>query len=122
MLEHEGAASLTRPLAVLLAIGRHFRLESGSRLVVGRNQTENLYIERTFTGEWLAEPVDCPGPTTLLLGAAAGGDLERAAAFTARYSDCKHEEKVPIRVSRGDEERLFDIEPASDEELERYRI
>lgn len=122
MLEHEGASSLTRPLAVLLAIGRHFRFESGSRLVVGRHETENQYIERSFEGEWLLEPVDCPGPTTLLLGEPAKGDLERAAAFTARYSDGKNEETVRIRVVRGDDEKLFDIEPASDEELERYRI
>lgn len=122
MLEHEGPSGLTRPMAVLLSIGRHFRLESGSRLVVGRHQTENEYIERNFEGEWLLEPVDCPGPTTLLLGEPAKGDIERGAAFTARYSDGKNEESVRIRVVRGDEERLFDIEPASDEELDRYRI
>ncbi len=122
MMEHEGASGLSRRMAVLLAIGRHFRLDGGARLVVGRNRTENEYIERNFSGYWLAAPVDCPGPTVLLLGEPAEGDLERAAAFTARYSDCKREESVGIRVAKGDEERLLDVPPAGDGDLDRYRI
>ena len=122
MIEHEGASGLSRPMAVLLSIGRHFRFAGGSRVVVGRNITENQYIERNFPGDWLAEPVDCPGPTTLLLGEPARDDLERAAAFTARYSDGKNESSVKIRIAKAGEELLFDIAPASDEELELYRI
>ncbi len=122
MIEREGARGLSRRTALLLAIGRHFRLESGTRVVVGRNRTENLYIERSFPDEWLAEPVDCPGPTTLALGGVSRDDLEAAAAFTARYSDGKGESSVRIRVARGGEELLLDVPPASDEELERYRI
>ena len=122
MLEHEGPAGLSRRVAVLLAIGRHFRLGGGARAVVGRNRTENGYIERSFSGEWLAVPVDCPGPTTLLLGNPAEGDLERAAALTARYSDCKMEESVKIRIARGGEEHLLDVPPIDEDDLERYRI
>jgi len=122
MIEHEGASGLSRTRVLLLAIGRHFRFEGGARVVVGRNRTENLYIERNFQGEWLAEPVDCPGPTTLVLGGASREDLERAAAFTARYSDCKGESGVRVRIARGGEERLLDVAPASGEDLERYRI
>ncbi len=122
MLEHEGAAGLSRRMAVLLAIGRHFRLDGGARVVVGRNRTENEYIEKNFDGDWLAVPVDCPGPTTLLLGTPADGDLERAAALTARYSDCKMEPSVAIKVVRGGEELLFDVPPSEEGELERYRV
>jgi tRNA-specific 2-thiouridylase len=122
MMEQEGDPGLSRRMAVLLAIGRHFRLDGGARLVVGRNKTENEYIERNFSGDWLASPVDCPGPTTLLLGEPVEGDLERAAAFTARYSDCKREASVGIRIARGDEEFLLDVPPAEDGELENHRI
>jgi tRNA-specific 2-thiouridylase len=122
MLEHEGASSLSRRMVVLLAIGRHFRFDGGARVVVGRHRTENQYIEKNFSRDWLAVPVECPGPTTLVLGEPAMEDLERAAAFTARYSDCKNDESVRIRVAKGIEEHLFDIPPASDEELECYRI
>jgi tRNA-specific 2-thiouridylase len=122
MLEHEGASGLSRSVAVLLAIGRHFRLDGGARVVVGRNRTENEYIERNFSRDWLAEPVDCPGPTTLVLGGPSRDDLEKAAAFTARYSDCKREASVHIRMARGEEELLLDVPPAEDGELERYRI
>ena len=122
MLKHEGFAGLTRRSAVLLAIGRHFRLDGGAKVVVGRNRTENGYIERNFSGEWLAVPVDCPGPTTLLIGDTAEEDLERAAALTARYSDCKMDASVNIRVAKGGEERLFDVPPAEEDDLERYRI
>lgn len=122
MIEHEGAPGLSRRTAVLLSIGRHFRLEGGARVVVGRNRMENHYIERNFPDDWLAVPVECPGPTTLLLGGAAREDLEEAAALTARYSDSKREQSVRIRIARGGEELLLDIPPATDDVVERYRI
>jgi tRNA-specific 2-thiouridylase len=122
MIERDGASVLSRRMSVLLAIGRHFRLEGGARVVVGRNRTENHYIERSFPSEWLAVPVECPGPTTLVLGEVAREDLETAAAFTARYSDCKREGSVRIRIAREGEELLVDAPPAADGELERYRI
>lgn len=122
MLGHEGASGISRRMAVLLAIGRHFRFAGGARVIVGRNITENQYIEKNFSRDWLAEPVECPGPTTLVLGEPVRDDLEKAAAFTARYSDGKNESSVPIRIAKDGEELLFDIPPASDEELERYRI
>jgi tRNA-specific 2-thiouridylase len=122
MISHAPARSLTRRMAVLLGIGRHFRLSDSVKLVVGREKLENHYLEREWSDYWLAMPIDAPGPTTLVLGEATKGNLETAAAVTARYSDAKREASVSIRLTRGDERLSFDVEPAADSEIGPYRI
>ena len=122
VLDHEGARVISRRLAVLLFAGRHFRLSGAVKIVVGRHQMENHYIERNWAGEWLADPVDSPGPTTLILGDPTDDDLMTAAAITARYSDAKRESSVRISLKRAGEERIVDVAPVPDDELDRYRI
>ena len=107
---------------MLLAVGRHFRLSDRVKVVVGREMLENKYIEREWSDQWLAVPVDVPGPTTLILGQPTEEELETAAAFTARYSDAKREESVEILLAKGKTRRRLDARPASDSELEARRI
>ncbi len=122
ILDHEGAGSISRRMVVLLAVGRHFRLSDRVKIVVGRDRVENNYIERDWVGEWLADPVDIPGPTTLILGDPTDDELMTAAAITARYSDAKLESSVRIGLKRIEDERVIDAAPAGDDELDRYRI
>ena len=122
VLDHEGEGMISRRMAVLLAAGRHFRLSGTVKIVVGRDQMENHYIERDWIGEWLADPIDVPGPTTLILGDPTDDDLMTTAAITARYSDAKRESSVRISLKRAGEERIVDVRPVPDDELDRYRI
>ena len=122
VLDHEGEEMISRRMAVLFAAGRHFRLSGTVKIVVGRNRMENNYIERDWNGEWLADPIDSPGPTTLTLGDPTDDDLMTAAAITARYSDTKRESSVRISLKRAGEERIVDVTPVPDDELDRYRI
>jgi tRNA-specific 2-thiouridylase len=122
MISHAKEASLSRRMAVLLALGRHLRLSDRVAVVVGREKIENHYIENNWSDHWLAFPADVPGPTSLVLGEPTRDDLETAAAVTARYSDAKHETSVRILLKRGDEELVFDVRPAADEEIDRYRV
>jgi tRNA-specific 2-thiouridylase len=122
MISHSPEHSLTRRMAVLLAIGRHFRLSDRVKLVVGRVEIENHYLEREWSDHWLAVPIDTPGPTTLILGEPTKENLEGAAAVTARYSDAKREASVPILLTKGEQQLRLDMPPAADSELDRYRI
>ncbi|HEM45909.1 MAG TPA: thiamine biosynthesis protein [Alphaproteobacteria bacterium] len=114
--------AITREEAVLLSMGRHFRVSPSARLVVGRNRAENEYLERRWAGEWLAVTVSVPGPTTLVLGRPDESELETAARITARYSDGREHPPVSIALRGGGEERIVEAYPASDEEIDRYRI
>jgi len=99
-LAREGPGALTREQVQLLALGRHLRLSSGCKIVVGRHKRENEYLETCGVEGVLLTTVDHPGPTTLVPGRPARGEIELAARITAGYSDGKHEHFVRVEMRR----------------------
>ncbi|MBI5526395.1 MAG: hypothetical protein HY897_08665 [Deltaproteobacteria bacterium] len=70
----------------LLKIGRHFRLASGAKFVLGRDEAENERITAVApAGYARLEPKNFPGPGAVVSGA-MGGDLETAAAAIVHFS------------------------------------
>jgi len=109
----------------LLSLGRHFRLPSGARLVVGRDEAENdELLRRRPSGAFVVDASDLPGPVGLVLPSSCLGalvvDSDRilAARICARYSD-KRKEKFARVVIAGE---AADVEPASEEESARLLI
>ena len=104
----------------LLKVGRHFRLESGARVVVGRNERENARLEGLLReGDTVCRPLETVGPVVLLRSPArASADVELAARICARYSD--RSGTGPVQVSCDDKE--FRVEPIADTELGAWRI
>ena len=71
----------------LLKIGRHFRISPTAKIIVGRNQSENVLIEGLKTENDLIFTVaDFPGPTVLLSGIFDDKNIKTTAAITASYS------------------------------------
>lgn len=107
----------------LLKVGRHFRLDPGIKLVVGRNHEENKKIESLAQeGDRILYAADIPGPTALYQGGAE--ELQLAAAITARYSDA-HKEKVTVimtRVGEEDKKEKIVVSPIGDQEIKFFRI
>lgn len=99
-LAHEGEDALTTERAFLLSIGRQLRLPSGRRVVVGRHEGENDYIESQSAEGALLTTMDHPGPMTLVMGEPTEEELELAARITARYSDGRDESAVRVEVRR----------------------
>ena len=97
-LEREGEAALTQPQVQLLALGRHLRLPSGRKVVVGRRERENAYLAASGVDGVLLVTVDHPGPTTLLPGEPGREEIELAAQITAGYSDGCDEPAVRVEV------------------------
>ena len=72
----------------LLKIGRHFRLDKNSKLIVGRNKDENGMIEAlALPNDILLEAKEHVGPIVLLRGENVDNHLEFSASVTLRYSD-----------------------------------
>ncbi len=122
LLGHSGGEPLSTEDMILLSTGRHLRISARTRLVVGRNRQENEYLERIWAGGRLATTPDHPGPTVLILGDPDDGELAAAASVTARYSDGKGMNVVRVVVTEGETRREFDVAPAADGELERWRV
>ena len=100
-LAHEGAEALTADHVQLLAVGRHLRSPSGGKMVVGRHERENEYLETCGVEGVRLRAVEHPGPTTLIPGAPARTEIELAARITAGYSDAAREPVVRVEVHGG---------------------
>lgn len=105
--------------AHLVKVGRHYRLDAKTKVIVGRDQRENKVVE-TFArrGELLFELADITGPTALLRGEASEEYVRAAAALCAHSSRAKgcSSARVRIRRARGSkEERVIEVAPAPDE-------
>ena len=83
----------------LLKYGRHFRLDSGAKVVIGRNEEENKSLLRFFDkDDILMEVVGVGSPTVLLRKNKNKDDIKKAAILCARYSDITEGEIPDIRV------------------------
>jgi hypothetical protein len=120
-LEHEGKLSLDD--ALLLMIGRHFRID-GVKIVVGRNKDENDRLmglaERRKAPYLMVK--DYKGPVTLIMGKKDPAIMEKAAAITVRYSDAPKNIPVSVICKFADKESEIKVVAMSDKQIERLRI
>lgn len=105
----------------LLRYGRHFRLPSGAKVIVGRNEEENSIISR-FAEEkdLLMEVVGFGSPITLLKDSHDERDIKTAASLCVRYCNYKGKAEVRIGCRERWEKTLF-VEPIK-EEFKKYLI
>ncbi|MCX6840832.1 MAG: tRNA 4-thiouridine(8) synthase ThiI [candidate division WOR-3 bacterium] len=112
----------------LLSLGRHFRLPSGARLVVGRDGAENdELLRREPTGAVVIDAGDLPGPVGLVISDSRlqiadcrlqDEELRLAARVCARYSDKRKEQTVKVKVA----DTEVTVQPAGEEETARLLI
>jgi len=122
LLAHRPKESLTQDDLVLLKVGRHFRLSPAVKVIVGREEAENVYLDRFAPGRWSLEVQEGGSPIALIEGDPDELELNMAARITARYSDQKDRTLVRVRALRDGIERWCDVLPAADADLEPLRL
>lgn len=99
----------------LLKVGRHFRIDKDTKVIVGRREEENKRIERlSKDGDFLFYMEDMHGPLSLLRGEATNEKLELAARLTARYSKAQFNDIAKVKViphGREQEIRVIEVVP-----------
>jgi hypothetical protein len=100
----------------LLKCGRHLRLPSGRRLVVGRVHGDNLRLQALAREEDLLLRVKgIPGPTGLLAAQVPVQEVESAAGIVAAYSDAETgEDTVVVLSGRENREITITVRPKED--------
>jgi len=108
--------------AVLLKVGRHFRVSHGVKAVVGRDEAENHFLQRLRAGRWWFEVPEAGSPLVLAQGE-PDVELRRViAGIAARYSSRRSESEVEVMATRESNVERILVEPLRDGVLEAYRI
>lgn len=115
----------------LLKIGRHFRLTSFSKLIVGRNHTENEMITSLASDtDYQIQPVDTPGPISILRFNIKpdlrkhNGILQLSIKIALRYSDTLKEKSYKVLVinKKQKTQKTIISQPCTSNEVEDFRI
>ncbi len=107
----------------LLRCGRHFRLSSGAKAVVGRNEQDNGRIEACAKeGDALIISDVTPGPVVLLRGLIQDADIQIAVELCASFSDrVEGDIHLELRLPGG-EVRHVSVQQRARESFEQMRI
>ncbi len=111
--------SISRDDLLLFAVGRHFRLPSGTKVIVARNEGEVNFL-KGFAGRYShAYRMDRPGTFALIKGTPAEDELQTIANIIARYSK---REQSQIYMKVDGRELILEGRPIEDEILDRLRV
>ena len=114
MLEHSG--KLTFEDLNRLRLGRHFRIDDQTKLIIGRNEKENKLLDfHKRDHHYRIEALDCGSPVTLLIGNASEVNLNKATSLTVRYSSARDDALVTVSVTGPDVDRTIAFSPGAHE-------
>jgi tRNA U34 2-thiouridine synthase MnmA/TrmU len=120
LLTHQKKISKTD--LVLLKLGRHFRISPSVKIIVGRDEAENGFLERFKKGRGLMSVINTEGPSALIQGKVLPEEKELLAKIVARYADSPESGKVEISFEKGVRKETLMVEPLKPEEVEKFRI
>jgi hypothetical protein len=107
LFAHSDGAATGMEEVALLRVGRHFRVRPDLKVVLGRNQAENLRLTEFENGSrWLVEPHGFNGPSALVCGPRGEAELDVALRLIAEYTrEPKPDHQVRWRGESGPEFR-----------------
>ncbi|MCX7965583.1 MAG: hypothetical protein N2596_03030 [Syntrophorhabdaceae bacterium] len=82
----------------LLTIGRHFRINEKTKIIVGRDKKENERLNSLKEGYTFITPINFPGPSAVIMGEVDTSIIELAANIIGHYSKSK-EEKIILKIN-----------------------
>ncbi len=116
---HEGFAD--ERLVWLLLHGRHFRLPTGIKCIVGRDKSDNQALRKAaLPADTILHTVDVPGPTILITGNADMLGLSQAATLCAAYADTRGRDDVLIRIIQDDRIQETRVPPLAREKFKEW--
>ncbi|MFA7618241.1 MAG: hypothetical protein WC012_04240 [Thiohalomonadaceae bacterium] len=103
---------------LLLKVGRHVRPAPHFKLIIGREDGENQFMQGYRKQFFALRTVDCPGPLVLVDGTPGEDDLVLGARIAARYSKGRALDQVKIAVAdHGGAERIIEVAPLPPHEI-----
>ncbi len=101
----------------ILKMGRHFRLDEKTKLVIARNENQNAYLEMLHPEKtFLLTCLNFGGPHALLIGEGSGENFDLAGKLMLRYAQKPFPAECEIQREGGGETGTFTISAQADEE------
>ena len=106
----------------LLKIGRHFRLDDNTKIIVGRNKDENEMINAlALPNDILLEAKEYVGPIVMLRGQTVDKHIEFSASVTLRYSDAPENKTGVVTVHKNEDVEVA-VKSAEESSYTKLRI
>ncbi len=103
--------------------GRHFRFTKNFKLIVGRDEKENILLQNLAPEDALIiTPAVLPGPLAVGIGDFTRKELLRAASVCAYYTDKESKNEIKFKYCKGRIKGKIDARPIRREEIEGFRI
>ncbi len=95
-----------------LKLGRHFRLDPTTKVIVGRSKADNLKLSNHLnkSRDILLKHAELPGPDVILTGLFSQENIQKAAEICSAYTKSKPGDLSQVKVYRGNEETLLSIQ------------
>ena len=96
----------------MLKLGRHFRFDSSTKVIVGRREAENEQLEYMYRlpeshASAMLFPENFTGPRTIVIGALTDESLEYAVGLVMRYSKHYEPDNALIRFEEHNQSRTL---------------
>lgn len=105
----------------LLRVGRHFRINENSKVIVGRNEEDNDKIRQYAKNKhYMLEALGTGSPITLLITSNGDDSILDAASLTARYCGKRKDAEVEITCINDGDGRKFKVPPADEKLIDQY--
>jgi len=103
---------------LLLKVGRHLRPNKNFKLIIGREEGENNYLEGYCQQFTHLRILNYTGPLTLLDGVFNAEEAHLAARIVARYCHGRASERVEVQIQSPNEDpRILHVTPFSPDEI-----
>jgi tRNA U34 2-thiouridine synthase MnmA/TrmU len=122
-LAHNQPEALDQETIAFLSIGRHLRLPNGLKVIVGRHEGENNFLDRARRpDQWRFEAETSSSPVALALGPMSDETSLQIASIVAGYSKDRDKPTIAITIDKGGTVDLVDASPMEKERLIKMNV
>jgi len=123
LVAHSGGGDVSCRALMSLKTGRHFRLPGGTKIIVGRTESENDYVEALLGGDhWVFTARDFPGASVIAFDEPHEEEFPVIASICARYGKGASLDTAAVVAVKGLTSRIFDVTPAFQSDIDAYYI
>lgn len=103
---------------ILLKVGRHLRPKKSFKLIIGREEGENNFLEGYRKQYTHLRILNFSGPLTLIEGETNAEDLHLAARICSRYSAGRNAEQVQVQIEQlNGVSQVINVEPMNGDDI-----